>query len=202
MPKAVLIFIFSVILLFAGGCAAQQAAEGNQPNYQETKKMFVDLLKTDEGKKAIQDVLQDSKVKQQLVFNQDFVKDTIAKTLTSKEGKEYWEKLFSDPKFKKDLAKTMQKQNETILKQLMNDPSYQQMMMNILKAPKMQNQYLDLMKTKPYREQMQKVVAETLSSPLMASQLSEAINKAVQDQIKKSGGQGGGQGGKGQQGGS
>ncbi|WKB35968.1 spore germination lipoprotein GerD [Terrilactibacillus sp. S3-3] len=96
-----------------------------------------------------------------------------------------WRSLLSDPSFSKQLAKTMQKDNETILKKLMKDPEYQSMMMDILKAPNMEKQYLDLMKTQPYRKQMERVVQDTLTSPLFASQLSDAIDKAVKKQMKQ-----------------
>ncbi|KHF28870.1 Spore germination protein GerD precursor [Anoxybacillus sp. BCO1] len=41
--------------------------------------MVVDILKTDEGKKAIQEVMSDEKVKQQLVMDQEVVKKRLRK---------------------------------------------------------------------------------------------------------------------------
>ncbi|TCP24200.1 spore germination protein D [Scopulibacillus darangshiensis] len=187
MKKAIPFIIFSFILLLSGCSSGQQ--QSGQPDYQETKKMFIDMLKTDEGKKAVQDIMKDEKVKEQIVLNNDFVKKTITDALTSDKGKKYLESLFSDPKFSNKVAKVMQKNNEKMLKSLMKDPEYQAMMMDIFKAPKMEKEYLDLMKTKPFREQMQKVIMDTISSPLFATQLEDAVKKAVKEEMKKGGGQ-------------
>ena len=67
--------------------------------------MVVDILKTDDGKKAIQDVLSDEKLKQKLIMDQAVVTETIQKTLTSEKGIEFWKKTFEDPKFAETIAK-------------------------------------------------------------------------------------------------
>jgi spore germination protein D len=85
----------------------------------------------------------------------------------------------------------MQKEQGDLLKKMMNDPAYQQMMMNVLSAPHMQSEYLSLMKTKPYREQMQKVIMQTVSSPLFSSQVQDAIKKVINEEIKKGSDSGG-----------
>lgn len=173
--------ILLLLMAAVSGCSSGQRV----PSYQENKKMMVDVLKTDEGKQAIKQILQDKQLKQELVFDEPAVKDTIMKALTSEQGKSMWHSLLSDPSFSKQLAKTMEKDNEAILKKLMKDPEYQSMMADILKAPNMEKQYLDLMKTQPYRKQMETVVQNTLTSPLFASQLSDSIDKAVKKQMKQ-----------------
>lgn len=154
-------------------------------DYQETKKMMIDLLKTDDGKKAIQDIMENEDMKKQLLMNQDFVKQTIQQTLASKEGKQYLQKMLKDPKFEKTLAQTMMKDNQKMLKNLMKDPEYQTMMMDILKNPEMQKQYLGLMKSKPYRQQMQKVITETFQNPLFKSNISSMLKQIVDEELKK-----------------
>ena len=102
-------------------------------DYEETKKMVVDILKTDEGKKAIQEVLSDEKLKQELVMDHAVVTETIQSTLTSEKGTEFWKKNFEDPKFAETMAQSMQKQNEQLLKNLMNDPEYRAKLIEIIK---------------------------------------------------------------------
>ncbi|MFD2617420.1 spore germination lipoprotein GerD [Terrilactibacillus laevilacticus] len=169
-------------ILNLSSCAAQPKSDNT--NYPETKRMVIDMLKTDEGKETIKEILKDNEVKKELVLDHAYVKDTIIQQLRTKQGQQYWSSLISDPEFAGKLAKTMQSENKDLLKKLMKDPSYQSMMMDVLKAPNMQNEYLDLMKTKKFRTQTQKVVAETLASPLFATQLSGAIEKAVKTQMK------------------
>ena len=71
--------------------------------------MVVDILKTDDGKKAIQEVMSDEKLKEKLVMDHAVVTETIEKTLTSEKGTEFWKKTFEDPKFAESIAKTYAK---------------------------------------------------------------------------------------------
>jgi spore germination protein D len=186
---------FSLSLVIMAGCSGQSSTQGNTPDYQATKKMVIDMLKSDDGKKAVQDILSEDAFKKQLVINQDVVKKTITETLTSDKGKKFWEGLLKDPDFSKVLATSMQKNNEQLLKQLMKDPEYQGMLMDVFKAPNMEKEYLELLQTKPFRAQIQKDILEAVSSPLFSAKLTEALNKTVEEQIKKGGSSKGGQSG-------
>ncbi|MGV3487685.1 MAG: spore germination lipoprotein GerD [Tuberibacillus sp.] len=185
------LFLFGLCILFLTGCSGQ-SAQSSTPDYQTTKKMVIDMIKSDDGKKAVLDILSEPEVKNQLVLNQDVVKKTITDTLTSDQGKKFWMDMLKDPDFSKALATSMQKNNEQLLKQLMNDPEYQGMLMKVFKAPNMEQEYLDLLQTKPFRDQLQKSILEAVSSPIFTSKLTDAINKEVDQQMKKSGGGKGG----------
>lgn len=176
-----------LMFAFASGCSGTSSPQQStsKPSYQETKKMMVDLLKTDQGKKAIADIMSDPKMKQKMLMNQDFVKKTIEKTLTSKEGVQFWQQMLKDPKFANSVAKAMTSQNKKLLKELMNDPKYQEMMMNILQDPQMQKQYLQLMNSKDYREQMQKVVTQTFQSPLFKQKIASLLSQVVDSELQK-----------------
>ena len=93
MNRTFLLLLFSYVLVLTG-CAQQEEtpAQPAQPGYDQTKKMVVDILKTDEGKKAIQEVMSDEKIKQQLVINQEVVKKTIEGTLHPKKEKRFGKK--------------------------------------------------------------------------------------------------------------
>ena len=47
---------------------------------------------------------------------------------------EFWKKNFEDPKFAETMAQSMQKENEQLLKNLMNDPEYRAKLMEIIKG--------------------------------------------------------------------
>lgn len=179
--------IMLVILLFiaAAGCGSQ--ARQPTPTYQENKKMVLDMLKTNEGKQTFKELLEDKEMRNVIVLDEPVVKKTIIETLTTEQGKKIWIELLADPEFSDRLARTMQRENEGLLKKMMKDPGYQGMMMDVLKAPRLQEQYLDLMKTKPFREQLKLGVQEALTSPLFKKQLMEAIA----DTLKKQAGKGG-----------
>lgn len=171
-------------LVFLASCAATED-QGSQPDYESTKKMMVDMLKTDEGKKSIQEILSDDEVKQEIVLEQALVKETIQQVLTSEKGKEFWQELMKEPEFAKTFAESLQTEVEKILKNLMKDPEYQGMMMDILKDPEMEKAALDLMKSKEYRQQVNNIMAEAFESPYFKAQVSEILGKVASEQMKK-----------------
>ena len=180
------IFLFLLLLLtifLTTSCAQDQASStGGKLDYEETKKMVVDILKTDDGKKALQEVLSDEKLKEQLVLDHKVVTETVQNTLTSEKGIEFWKKTFEDPKFAESIAKTMQKENEQLLKNLMNDPEYRGKMIEVLKDPELGKEVTTLLKSNEYREHVKQVVTETLESPLYQTKIQELLLKAAEEQ--------------------
>ncbi len=184
------------LLLLAGGCAPAETGAG-QVDYEETKKMVVDILKTDDGKKAIQEVMGDDGMKEKLIMDQTVVTDTIKTSLTSDKGMEFWKKSLEDPKFAESMAKSMKAENEKLLKNLMKDPEYKGMMIDVMKDPELEKELTNVLKSKEYREHLQKVMSETFESPLFKAKLQALIVKAAEEispQKKEGGDQGGGGG--------
>ncbi|WP_231686968.1 hypothetical protein [Bacillus sp. JCM 19034] len=72
------ILIIGLLFTFLTSCAAAENAN-QPPDYESMKKMMVDMLKTDEGKEAIQEILADEEVRKELVLEDTFIKDTIQK---------------------------------------------------------------------------------------------------------------------------
>ncbi|RNA66242.1 spore germination lipoprotein GerD [Alteribacter keqinensis] len=183
LKKAALSF-FITCLLVTSGCAAMED-QSSQPDYEDTKKMMVDMLKTDEGKQAIQEVLQDEKVRSSVVMDQVFVKDTIENTLTTTQGKGFWEEMMKDAEFKKSLAESMQQKNEDVLKGLMKDPEYQQMFVDVMHDPEMEEHYLELMQSKEYRQQVMNIMAEAFESPYFVARLNQILGDVAKEQMEK-----------------
>ncbi|WP_256816167.1 spore germination lipoprotein GerD [Cytobacillus sp. Bac17] len=187
------------LVFFISGCGQGETGNG-QMDYEQTKKMVVDILKTDEGKKALEELMAEEKMQQKMVMDQKVVADTIEKTLTSDKGTEFWKKSFDDPKFAESMAKSMQKENEQLLKDLMKDPEYRGMMIEVLKDPELEKEVTDVLKSKEYREHIQKVMTETFESPLFKAKIQDILLKAAEETKsgqqggEESGGEGGGQG--------
>jgi len=172
-----LLLLFSYFLIL-GSCAPQDISPP-PPDYDQTKKMVVDILKTDEGKKAIQEIIADEKVKQQLVIEQAVVKETLQQVLTSDKGVKFWEKAMQDPKFAESFAKSLKTEQEKTIKALMKDPEYQGMMIDILKNPEMEKTMMDVLKSKKFRQHLQQVITETLNSPLFQAKIQDILVKSV-----------------------
>ncbi|MBS4175662.1 spore germination lipoprotein GerD [Bacillus sp. FJAT-49736] len=187
MKKFALLLLTPMIILLAS-CSGSETKAG-QMDYDQTKKMIVDILKTDEGKKAIQDIMTDDKMRNQLIMDQSTVTKTIESTLSSNKGKDFWKKSFSDPEFAKAYAKGMKKENENLLKSLMKDPDYQGMMLSLLKDPEYQKQVIQLMKSKEMRKHFQNTMIETFDSPLFKAKMQTTLLKAAQEMNSEKGGQ-------------
>jgi spore germination protein D len=176
------------IMVFLTSCSSNESSSGGQIDYEETKKMVVDILKTDDGKKAIQDVMSSDSMKEKLVMDQKVVSDTIQQTLTSDKAKQYWKETFSDPKFAQSISKNLKSENKKLLKELMNDPEYRGMMIEVFKEPEIQKELADALKSKEYREHLQKVITETVDSPLFKAKIQELLLKAAEEANSKSSG--------------
>jgi spore germination protein D len=183
IQKLLLLFTCLFTLVSCSGGGEQGSG---QADYEETKKMVVDILKTDDGKKAIQEVMADDKMKQSLVMDQAIVTETIQQTLTSEEGSKFWTKTFEDPKFAETFAKSMQAEHEKIIKGLMKDPDYQKMMIELLQNPEVEEQVLTVLKSAEYRGHLQQVITETFESPLFKAKLVDVIIKSA-EQMQQSG---------------
>ncbi|KPC97864.1 Spore germination protein GerD precursor [Geobacillus sp. BCO2] len=177
MNKCLPLLLLSFLVL--GSCAPQETSPP-PPDYDETKKMVVDILKTDEGKKAIQDIMSEDQMKQQLVIDQKAVKETLQQMLTSDQGKKFWESALKDPKFAESFAKGLQAEHEKMMKALMKDPDYQALMIDILKDPEMEKAMVDVLKSKEFRQHLQKVITETLNSPLYQAKIQDMLMKAAE----------------------
>lgn len=174
-----LLLIFSSFLVIIGCAPAEQG--GNQIDYDQTKKMVVDILKTDEGKKAIQEIMTDEEMRQNFVMDQVIVTKSIQDTLTSDKGVEFWKKTFEDPKFVESFAKSMQSEHEKLIKGLMKDPEYQGMMIDIMKDPELEEELVRILKSKEYRGHLQTVMSETFESPLYKAKIQELLIKAAEE---------------------
>ncbi|MFJ7640745.1 spore germination lipoprotein GerD [Peribacillus sp. NPDC097206] len=171
-------------LFFCTGCSQNGTSEGKM-DYEETKKMVVDILKTDEGKKAIQDTIADDKTKTELIMNSDIIKKSIEETVTSDKGKEFWKKAFKDPEFTAAYAKALKEEHKRLLKDLMKDPQYRGMLIEVLQEPDLEKEMNKLLKTKEMRAVYKKTIIETMESPLVQAKMQESLDKAATKATEK-----------------
>ncbi|UOR10574.1 spore germination lipoprotein GerD [Halobacillus amylolyticus] len=195
---SILRFICPVILVvFLAACGGSPQASG-EADYETTKKMMVDILKTDDGKKAMTEVLKDEKMQQSMALDSEVVKQAVSETLLSEKGKEFWGQLFTDPKFVQEFSKVIEEEQKKLMKGLMKDPEYQKSLIELYQNPEMMEQMLEVMKGQKFRAHLEKTIQETLNSPVFQAKMTETLLQAA-EQMKS--GEKPGQGGQGKSGG-
>lgn len=177
--KRIPLLLLSAALILLSACAQEQSAKADQ-GYDQTKKMIVDILKTDDGKKAIQSALADDKVKNALVLDETVVKKAIEDEILSDKGQQFWQKMFSDPQFATSFAKSMEKEQTNLMKTLLKDPDYQAGITDIMKNPEVEKIMLNVMKGTDYRKYVQQVITEASDSPLFQTKMIDILTKAMQ----------------------
>jgi len=80
-----LFMTLNLILTTACGGGSTTNKDGN---YEATKKMVVDILQTEDGKKALRELMTDEEMKKHLIIESDAVQDSINNVLTSEKGTE------------------------------------------------------------------------------------------------------------------
>ena len=175
-----------VVALLLTGCAAENTA----PNYDEIKKMMTDSLQTEDGKKALRQILSEEDFRELLALEQTEVKKSIEETLLSKKGEDFWKKAFEDPKFTESIAKSMKDQQEDVMKKLMEDASFLKAMEDFFGQPDMQKQMETILKSATMKEQYEKTIEETINSPLLQTKWEKLIKEAGKSSEEGKGGQG------------
>jgi len=184
MRKYILPLVAIFSLLISGCSPITNPEAAGTPSYDQIKQMVKDIMQTEDGKRAIREIIKTDEFKKELLFNGDEIKTTIENTLFSERGKANFQKMIDDPKFSSQLAKAMQKENEKIQKDLMKDPEYQRMLISVMKDPEFEKNLLDLMKSTAYRQQIMTVMKESLQSPLFQADLMKLLTKVQEEATK------------------
>ncbi|NQX70786.1 spore gernimation protein [Paenibacillus alba] len=211
---------FISIALLLSSCGSDNSSQGqSQANtYKEQKTMVLDILKSDDGKKAISAAnrsIMNGDVGTNSIAGQSQIKllsaneslqlqMAVKDVLTAKENNMFLTDMMKDPKFAGDFAKAIQKETKQMFKELLKDPEYQKSLVDVMKNPDYEKMMLDVMKTASYRQQMMTVMEESIQSPLFRSHMVDLLKSAIAQQSKpdqmptaksadkKSGGGGGG----------
>ncbi|WP_161946657.1 spore germination lipoprotein GerD [Ureibacillus xyleni] len=194
MLKRIFPILFVVLLL-----ASCSENTNTNLSYDEVKKMVIDAVQTEDGKKAIRQLLEDPSFRELIVLEHDQIETAINTTLLSKDAEEFWKKTYEDPKFKEAMAKSMKEQQTEIMKDLIKNATYQEDLVKFFGQADMQKELETVLKSSTLRKQMEEVVMETLQDPLLQTQWIDIIKKSGETSGgggEEGGGKEGGSGGK------
>ncbi|SOC39014.1 spore germination lipoprotein GerD [Ureibacillus acetophenoni] len=186
------LLILSVVLLFLASCSDTPT---QTMSYDEIKKIMIDSIQTEDGKKALRQMLEDPSIRDLIILEHDQVETAIKDTLLSEEATEFWKKQFEDPKFKESIAKSMKEQQTDIMKDLIKNATFQEDLVKFFGQPDMQKQLETILKSSTLRKQMEEVVMQTIEDPLLQTKWQELIRKSGEGASKSGGKEGGGEGG-------
>ncbi|NOV00562.1 spore germination lipoprotein GerD [Paenibacillus planticolens] len=188
------------LALLLSSCGSDKSSQGqSQANtYKEQKTMILDILKSEDGKKAISaanrsimngdvgaaGVAGQSQIKLLSANESLQLQMAVKDVLTAKENNQFLTEMMKDPKFAGDFAKAIQKETKQMYKELLKDPEYQKSLVDVMKNPDYEKMVLDVMKTAPYRQQMQTVMEDSIQSPLFRAHMVELLKSAIAQQSK------------------
>jgi spore germination protein D len=190
---------YATIAVLALTLTASCSSESNSgssnatPNYKETKSMVLDILKTEEGKKAILDAStqgmqgmslgdQGNKLKAMSAEQTQQLQLAVKDVLTDSNSNTLLQKLMTDPKFSAQFAKAISKENKQLQKDLLKDPEYQKNIIDIMKNPEYEKMLLDVMKGSQYRQQTMTVMQESMQSPMFRLELLNLLKKVMEEE--------------------
>lgn len=181
MIRSIFITIAGISIILMSACNGENSS-GNEGDYDTTKKMVVDILQTEDGKKALAEIMTDEKMKQELVIDSEVVKKAINETLSSEKSADMWKKLFKDPKFVESFANSMSDEQKKLMKNLMNDPDYQKQMLELLQNPQVNEQILQVLKGQQFRAHLEETIQQTIETPSFQAKIQDVLLKAAEKQ--------------------
>ncbi|MFC4098367.1 spore germination lipoprotein GerD [Paenibacillus xanthanilyticus] len=181
--------VMTTLMLAACGSEPQSSASDSM-SYKDMKSMVIDILKTEDAQKALQESAVNTTGNNGLtsklltVQDQENVRLAVKETLVSPDYYKVIEQLMTDPRFAGEFAKAVNKQNKQLHKDLIKDPSYQADLIKVLKNPEMEKMILEVMNSTQYRKQITTIMQESMQSPIYRLEILDLLKKAVQEELK------------------
>lgn len=198
--------LICVLVTALTACGSEQSSSSSQTGYKEIKSMVVDILKSDEGKKAVEEAMNGGEssgggmsMKMLSSASTEEIRTAVKDTITAPEYEKKIEEIMKDPKFAGDFAKAISSQSKDLHQQLIKDPTYQKSVQDIMKSPEVTKMFLDMTKSSDFRKQSMTIMTEAMQNPLFKMEVMELLKSVVkselepkgEDKEKKDGGGGG-----------
>lgn len=180
---ALMLSCFAVTL---AGCGSEPSGGGQTFEYRDMKQMVIDILKTEDAQKALQEQSRISGVggfQALSATDQENIKLSIKEVLLSPDAAGLLEELMTDTRFAGEFAKAVNKENKQIHKDLLKDPSYRQDLVSVFKGPEMEQVILEALNSTNYRKRIVTIMQESLQSPMIKLQLYELLRQAVREEL-------------------
>lgn len=172
-------------LLMQAGCGAGQQS-GSMMSYEETKSMVLDILRSEEGRKAVQQASAGGEGGMQALSEEQhhMLAAKVKDVLTDAEYAKKIRDIMLEPKFAGEFAKVIVKEDKQLHKDLLKDPEYQTMLMDAFNNEETEKMILNVMKGPEYRKHAMTIFRETLQNPLFKAELMDMMKKVLEEETK------------------
>jgi len=171
-------------------CGQETGGSGNQISYKEVKSMVIDILGSEEARKAISKVQTQTAegegmllTKNMTMQDQELVRLAVKDVLTSPDYNFVIEKIMRNPRFAGEFAKAVSQDNKQIHKDLMKDPDYQKDLIVMMKQPEAQRVLFEATKTPEYRKMLMSSVTEAMQNPLFKLEILKMLQSVVKEEL-------------------
>jgi len=168
----------------------QDQSRSDSMNYHEVKSMVLDILKSEDGRKAVREASfrfdgPDAHKLEILATGQgQQLQMAVREVLSDPAYATSLKEAMIDPIFAAEFAKAIASEDKKIHKDLMKDPEYQKSMIELFKSPEVQTAILETMRGREYREMMMTVIKESLETPIFRQELLKLMEKALEEHAR------------------
>ncbi|MFF2890737.1 spore germination lipoprotein GerD [Paenibacillus sp. NPDC057967] len=179
------------LTLLLTSCGTESSGNVQQQlSYKDMKSMVIDILKTEDAQKALQQsaeqlsgyTAQASKLLS--VQDQEEVRLAVKDVISSPDYDKVIRKLMTDTRFAGEFAKAVNKENKDIHKELIKDPAYQQELIKTMRNPEMEKLILEVLKSAQYRKEVMSLMQESMQNPLFRLEVLDLMKAAVQEELQ------------------
>ncbi|HIW32995.1 MAG TPA: spore gernimation protein [Candidatus Paenibacillus intestinavium] len=193
-----LLSIFTICSFLITSCSSGGGGgESQQMNYKDMKSMVIDILKTEDAQKALQEsasaqsgyTAQSSTMLN--VQDQEKIKTAVKDVISSPDYDKVIKSLMTDTRFAGEFAKAVNEMNKDLHEQLVKDPQYQEGLIAAFESEEMQKVILKVLKGSEYRKELMSLMQDSLQNPIFRLELLDLMKKAVAEELSaepKSGG--------------
>lgn len=193
-----LLSIFTICSLLTTSCSSGgSGGESQQMNYKDMKSMVIDILKTEDAQKALQESASSQSgytAKSSTMLNvqdQEKIKIAVKDVISSPDYDKVIKSLMTDTRFAGEFSKSVNEMNKDLHEQLVKDPQYQEGLIAAFEGEEMQKVILKVLKGSEYRKELMSLMQDSLQNPIFRLELLDLMKKAVSEELSaepKSGG--------------
>ena len=183
-----LLSILTICSFLTTSCSSG-GGESQQMNYKDMKSMVIDILKTEDAQKALQEsaTTQSGYTAQSStmlnVQDQEKIKIAVKDVISSPNYDTVIKSLMTDTRFAGEFSKAVNEMNKELHEELIKDPQYQEGLIAAFEGEEMQKVIFKVLKGSEYRKELMSLMQESLQNPIFRLELLELMKKAVSEEL-------------------